>query len=345
MNFRGLYILILLSFMSFVLSGQSGNPFDIKARKSVPAKTEQRTKNPEKPVVTPKDTVVRKNILKGSETPSKPPVADTFKTEDESLLSQDSLISVQKPSGNNPFDISEDRIVYTSAGDATSGIRDKINVDTKTTKHISFIFWVILFSLIVLAFPVSMDRWYIVRIMRSLFNINISNSLAREFSGFSILLFAFLYLVFIISLSVFVLLFNRQFNGLESTFNMYLMSLFFIFAVYLVRHTGLLIAKWIFPEVIEFHAYNFTILSFNAILGIALIIPNLFLAFSPDEFARIAFFVAFGIILLFYGIRTIRGFMISFNYLINHPFHFFIYLCTFEILPLLTIYKLALEFN
>lgn len=345
MKFRGLYIIFLLSLLPVLLLSQSGNPFEIKARKSLPAKEIKKEK---KVAQTLKDTTsIPAQKVQLQENP-KPKVEKEPVIKTDSVMIADSIEPTIVPSGDNPFDLSEERIVFSpgrSQDSSGSQAEQKVVVDTKTKKHINFIFWVILLSLIVLAFPISIDRWYVVKIMRSMFNINISNGLARDFTGFNILLFALLYLVFLVSLSVFVFLLLRDFVGMEGTFYLYLLSLGGVFAVYLIRHIGLLLTKWIFPEVAAFNAFNFTILSFNSILGIALIIPNLFLAFSPPEFAKISFFAGIGIILIFYSMRSFRGLMISFKSFINHPIHFFIYLCAFEILPLLTLYKLALEFN
>lgn len=348
MKFKSINIVFLLCLIPVLLPGQSGNPFEIKSRKSLPSKSEKKEKTREKNSETPGDSlkILAKKDLHTSLQEEEQTIQVGSTSPDPDIT--DSLEASILPEGNNPFDISEDRIGMTKP-EASQVNRlqtpIKVEVDTKTNKHISFIFWVILFSLIVLAFPVSIDRWYVVKIMRSLFNINISNSLAREFSGFNILLFSLLYVVFIVSLSVFVFLFASQYSGLEPTFNLYLMSLGGVFAIYFIRHLGLLFAKWTFPEVDAFNVFNFNILSFNAILGLSLIIPNLFLAFSPADLADIFLYGGVGIIIIFYGFRTARGFLISFKYLINQPIQYFIYLCTFEILPLLTLYKLALGFN
>jgi hypothetical protein len=348
MKFKSIYIVFLLCFIPVLLQSQSGNPFEIKSRKSLPTKTVKKEKVKKETADTPRDTIktIEQKDLQSN-------LQEEVQTGQIGLTSSnpeitDSLEPTFIPTGNNPFDISEERIgMIKPEASEVNRLQTpiKVEVDTKTNKHISFIFWVILFSLIVLAFPISIDRWYVVKIMRSLFNINISNTLAREFSGFNVLLFSLLYLVFIVSLSVFVFLFSSQYSGLNPTFNLYLMSLAGVFAIYFVRHIGLLVAKWIFPEVEAFNAFNFNILSFNVILGLSLIIPNLFLAFSPDDLADIFLYGGVGIILIFYGLRTARGLLISFKHLINQPIHYFIYLCTFEILPLLTLYKLTLGFN
>ncbi|HRQ31387.1 MAG TPA: DUF4271 domain-containing protein [Saprospiraceae bacterium] len=345
MKFRGLYIIFLLSLLPVLLLSQSGNPFEIKARKTIPAREIKKEKKADQ---SPKDTISIPYRNTQNQVITKSKVENTPGSIPDSVMIADSIEPAIVPSGDNPFDLSEERIVFSPGRTEVSNgsqPEQKVVVDTKTKKHINFIFWVILLSLIVLAFPLSIDRWYVVKIMRSLFNINISSSLARDFTGFNILLFALLYIVFLVSLSVFIFLLLRDFAGMEGTFLLYLLSLGGVLSVYLIRHVGLLITKWIFPEVAAFNAFNFTILSFNSILGIGLIIPNFFLAFSQPEFAKISFFAGIGIILIFYFMRTFRGLMISFKTFINHPIHFFIYLCTFEILPLLTLYKLALEFN
>jgi hypothetical protein len=49
------------------------------------------------------------------------------------------------------------------------------------------------------------------------------------------------------------------------------------------------------------------------------------------------------LISIFYVFRLFRGFLSTYNYIAVSIFHFFIYLCAFEILPLLILYKIVVS--
>jgi hypothetical protein len=49
-----------------------------------------------------------------------------------------------------------------------------------------------------------------------------------------------------------------------------------------------------------------------------------------------------GLLLIFYSYRTLRAFSIGSKFLGSTPFHFLLYLCAVEIMPLVILAKLAL---
>ena len=109
--------------------------------------------------------------------------------------------------------------------------------------------------------------------------------------------------------------------------------------IYLGKYLFLHFSGWVFNEKEAAGSYTFLVFLINKIIGVVLI-PFLFLiAFSSEKIVQVAITVSLIllIILLFYrfivGLGTIR------RDLKVNPFHFFLYLCAVEILPLLLLYK------
>lgn len=215
--------------------------------------------------------------------------------------------------------------------------------DSKPVKGGNFLFWIILFAFLILAVGLSLDRWFISKIFRGIFNYNLSNTLMRETSGLKIIILAVLYLMFIVTTSLFVFLVYRYYSGQGEIVHL-LYSFGLVAGIYLVRHTALFLFYYIFPTIQVLASYSYSIVTFNIVAGISLMVPILVMAFSPEPLvtvAMIAGFVIFGLLLI---LRSIRGLLISFEYLNNHPIHFFLYLCAFEIIPLMVVYKVLTDF-
>ena len=65
----------------------------------------------------------------------------------------------------------------------------------------------------------------------------------------------------------------------------------------------------------------------------------LLLAFGPSDLFLVWGGIAIGIIALLLLTRMIRGLFIGLPYLLQHALHFFLYLCIFEIAPVLLLLK------
>jgi hypothetical protein len=114
--------------------------------------------------------------------------------------------------------------------------------------------------------------------------------------------------------------------------------------VYLVKFLGLKVLGWIFnmPEIAD--SYIFIVFIINKVIGIFLLPFLVMLAFMEGtafEIALVASWIGIAALICYRFILTyaaVRN-QVKFN-----PFHFFLYLCAFEIAPLLLIYKVLLVF-
>jgi hypothetical protein len=117
-----------------------------------------------------------------------------------------------------------------------------------------------------------------------------------------------------------------------------------IAAIYVVKFIFLNVVGWIFGIGHVTDTYIFIIFLINKMIGIFLLPFIALLAFPTPELINIVILLSYILIagMLFYR------FIISYRPVRNEikltRFHFFLYLCAFEIAPLLLIYKVLLAF-
>lgn len=115
-----------------------------------------------------------------------------------------------------------------------------------------------------------------------------------------------------------------------------------ILVLVLVYVSKLLFVKllgWVFQLQEACQAYNFIVFMINKVMGVALLPFLLLLCFGPLNWRPVVITTSFFFIVA----------MLTYRYIIAYPavrptvrlnrFHFFIYLCTFEIIPFALIYK------
>ncbi len=113
---------------------------------------------------------------------------------------------------------------------------------------------------------------------------------------------------------------------------------------YFVKFTGMKILGRIFNLQEAADSYIFIVFIINKVIGVFLLPLLIMLAFMQGngyQAALVLSWTGIGILLLYRFVLTysaVRN-QVKFN-----PFHFFLYLCAFEIAPLLLIYKVLLVF-
>lgn len=114
--------------------------------------------------------------------------------------------------------------------------------------------------------------------------------------------------------------------------------------IYFVKFLGLKVIGWIFNMRDAADSYIFIVFVINKVIGVFLLPFIVMLAFMSGTGYSIALVLSwFGIgALLLY--RFILSYAAVRNQVRFNPFHFFLYLCAFEVAPLLLIYKLLLVF-
>ncbi len=115
-------------------------------------------------------------------------------------------------------------------------------------------------------------------------------------------------------------------------------------AIYLVKFVGLKISGWLFNMNDAANNYIFIVFVVNKMIAILVLPFLILLAFTTRPLYDAALTGSFCLVGGLFCYRVILTFAAIRNQVKVNPFHFFLYLCAFEIAPLLLIYKALLLF-
>lgn len=208
-------------------------------------------------------------------------------------------------------------------------------------------FYLLLFLCIMLGLIRFMDTRYFLNLWRAFWNPTLSNRQLKEQlqgSGLPNLLmnvfFTFAggaYIYYIVKF------FTPQHSGVIPPSLLIIMLIAGTGLIYLAKYAAVRFSGWAFRvEGITEH-YLFNVFLINKVLGITLIPFIIILAFADHQWAQqvvVISFVVAGILLLNRYLRSWQVFGSFFQY---SKFHFFMYLCASELLPLAVLMKLLVK--
>lgn len=117
-----------------------------------------------------------------------------------------------------------------------------------------------------------------------------------------------------------------------------------LLATYLVKYLFLLFSGWVFNTKEAAGSYVFVVFLVNKVLGVMLIPFLLLLAFSDSLVIEVSTTICTGLV----GILLLYRYWVSYTAVRNklkvNPLHFFLYLCAVELLPLILIYKVLINY-
>jgi hypothetical protein len=242
---------------------------------------------------------------------------------------------------DNPFDIlrgatTKDSTAKANAAKGTSAMPG--------SDPIMFIFWVMLFISLLLAFVSITSRHVITQVYRSLANDSSLRLVYKGNSGWGNFAYITLYFICWMNLAVFAYLMMHRYKGGfgYSPWLTFLICLGGVILFFTVKHFFLYILSTIFPLEKEIKLYNFIVMSAGILIGLALTPLNIFMAFTAPALSSTFMYLAIAAIFVVFVLRALRGLFVGATYLSTHPFHFLLYLCTAEIAPLAVLAKLVL---
>ncbi len=200
----------------------------------------------------------------------------------------------------------------------------------------------IVLILLFLALLLALNRDLLKKAYRAIANDNYLRFLFREYKALPWFYWLF-YAFFFINAGLLIFQALAHFSLVEKgTLILLLTCIGGVTLVYLVKHINLNIVGGSFPVEKEANLYGFVTMLINILLGVVLTPVNLVIAFSPPIVSEAAVWFGLAAVVLLYLFRQLKGLFISGRFLVQYQFHFFMYLCTSEIAPLLIIGKLAL---
>lgn len=153
-------------------------------------------------------------------------------------------------------------------------------------------------------------------------------------------------ILFVISAGLYLALLARyyQFDLFGGFWATVLYGIAFVSAVYIGKYLVLEIAGWIFNIRSATGTYIFIVFLVNKMIGIFLLPFIVFMAFPNRVLLPVLVSISYAMLVVMFGYRFLNSFRPIRNEIKVNRFHFFIYLCAFEIAPLLLIYKVLLAF-
>lgn len=208
-------------------------------------------------------------------------------------------------------------------------------------------FYLLLFLCLILGLIRFMDTRYFLNLWRAFWNPTLSNRQLKEQlqgSGMPNLLMNIFFVFAGGAYIYYVVRFFTPYNsGVIPPSLLIIMLILGTAVIYFAKYLAVRFSGWAFRvEGITEH-YLFNVFLINKVLGVTLIPFIIILAFADREWAQqvvIISFVVAGILLLNRYIRSWQVFGSFFQY---SRFHFFMYLCASELLPLAVLMKLLVK--
>ena len=329
--------LCLVFIFSISLCGQTRNPFEIISTQSGES-TELLT--------TTVDTVHASDSIQNIAVSPSIPIADTIAVDTIEAVSKnpfeirsaDELRSIQEEQNisevNNISESTEVENNKPTIEDAPVRTANKKNNSTFT----NFIFWILMISLFILAIVINLKRKTFMNLYRAITNDNYLKLLQREENNGLSFFFILLYVIFFLNASLF--LYQTQLDSLN-IYGMkpYFMVMLFLIGIYSMRYICMSLLHIVFPLEKEAKQFNFTVIMFNIIIGLLFIPLNVIIAYTGIP--GTAIWLGYAFIVFFYLLRQLRGLFIAARTRGINYFHFFIYLCAFEVAPIIWIISIA----
>ena len=206
-------------------------------------------------------------------------------------------------------------------------------------------FYLIIGMLFYLAFIKVTFPKYFSNVFQLIFQSPVRQKQTREQLQQNNLASLFSNILFILNASIFVSLLAVKNAWVDmSLYSCIAYSAVGFSALYLFKFLFLWFSGWLFSQRDAIGNYSFIVFLTNKVMGVFLIPAILLLAFSPISVQDFAYNSALIVISILFVYRYLISFSIVRASLKVSAFHFFLYLCTCEVLPMLVLYKLTMDF-
>lgn len=194
-------------------------------------------------------------------------------------------------------------------------------------------------ALVVLSVSIALNRGRFKLILSSLINGNALKTLERGSKAWTDLQSILLYSLFFSNGAVMLWILNSRLFGIPQIGFLYCLGGLII--LYLIRHLLMKGMSTVYVLDNSAEQFNYSIAIHNIAIGMILIPFILSLGYvADDNVRRVAIFMLV-LIGLIYLLRQAKGFLSALGMRDLNPFYFFIYLCAFEITPILIAWRMT----
>jgi len=218
-------------------------------------------------------------------------------------------------------------------------------IDYKKENTKDYLFYLLLGIVALLAFiKVSFSK-YFKNLFLLFFQTSLRQKQTREQLLQDTLASLLINCLFLLSAGLFITLLMLYKGWSQMYFwNLYAYSTLVLLLIYLGKYLFISFSGWVFNNQEAAQGYIFLVSMVNRIMGVLLLPFTVFLAFAETNLSTIVITASIGLVILLLLYRYLVSFGSLRNDLKINAFHFFLYLCTIEILPLLLIYKLLVNY-
>ena len=240
----------------------------------------------------------------------------------------------------NLYQLYNQKTSLSSAGDVLYKIEQKFSLPDKDLLFYAIIALLFLYGFIINIFPQYIPKLFSQFSQSSLRMLQNREQLLQNSMASLIMNISF---VMSFSLLSTLIIFNGHLLPINF-WEAYLYMCLFFLGLYIGKFICLTIAGYVFNTKDLVQTYIFVVFMINKVLGILLIPFILILAFAKPYLHPFATVGAGFLLVLLVGYRYLFSLTSVRNKLHISSFHFFLYLCAFEILPLLILYKFVVQY-
>ncbi len=218
--------------------------------------------------------------------------------------------------------------------------------DFKKFKGKELLFYLIVFLLLIFAILRRAFPKYFNDLFRLFFRITLKQRQIRDQLMQTPLPSLLLNGFFVISGGLYITLVLQHFK-LDPVKNFWLLFFYCsagLSVAYFVKFIGLKILGWLFNMQDAAGSYIFIVFVINKMIGILLLPFLVLIPFATGDIYAVGFTMSWCLMIGLFAYRFILTYSAVRNQVKVNPFHFFLYLCAFEIAPLLLVYKGLLLF-
>ncbi len=252
----------------------------------------------------------------------------------------DSLLSVKKDSIGK---INKDTTVYNFLLEfplVNSNKPEYMVTSFKESNAKDFLFYLLIGLVFLLALTQVMFPRYFRNVFDIFFQTNFRQRQTKEQLTQENIASLLLNILFVISAATFVTLISDRFIHSHISFwKIFLSALIVLTGIYLCKMLFTQFMGWVFNKKEIAESYSFIVFIINKIIGVTLIPFCFLLAYSTSELKHLSYTISVMLICFLFLFRFFNTYKNLSGRLKINAFHFFLYFCSVEILPLLIIYK------
>ncbi len=186
---------------------------------------------------------------------------------------------------------------------------------------------------------------YMNNLMALVFRASLKQKQIREQLQQTPLPSLLLNIFFVIVAGLYIVFLRRHYGFIsdDEFWGPFLYSSMVVGVVYIIKFSILKFTGWVFNMREAANTYIFIVFLVNKLLGIFLFPMLILMAFCMASWFGVLLTLSYVLVFSFFAYRYIVSFAPVRREVKVSPFHFFMYLCAFEIAPLLLIYKVLLS--